>query len=147
MRALRVDKLTYAALEATLIEHATGHAGDNVPVVRMIETPMEQLEARADALRSRLADVPGLSVSSAATESTIGGGSTPGVTLPSRALAVESTGRSPVALSTALRAGIPPVIGRIADNRLLLDLRTVDPQEDALLATALGDAASAPDDA
>ena len=147
MRALRVDKLTYAALEATLIEHATGHAGDNVPVVRMIETPVEQLEARADALRSRLTDVPGLSVSSAATESTIGGGSTPGVTLPSRALAVEAAGRSPAALSKALRAGMPPVIGRIAGNRLLLDLRTVDPQEDALLATALGDAASAPDDA
>ena len=147
MRALRVDKLTYAALEATLLEHATGRASDAVPVVRMIETPVEQLEARADVLRSRLADVSGLAVSIAATEATIGGGSTPGVTLPSRALAVEATGRSAAALSMTLRAGMPPVIGRIADNRLLLDLRTVDPQEDTLLATALGAAASTPDDA
>ena len=144
MRALRVDKLTYAALEATLIEHATGRAGESVPVVRMIETPPERTGARAEALRSRLADVQGLSVSIAATEATIGGGSTPGVTLPSRALAVEAAGRSAAALAALLRTGVPPVLGRIADDRLLLDLRTVDPSDDEHLADAIVTAARAP---
>ena len=139
MRALRVDKLTYAALEATLIEHATGRAAEAVPVVRMIEMPVAAVEARAAALRSRLADAGGLTVSIASTEATIGGGSTPGVTLPSRALAVEVAGRSPDALAAALRAGAPPVIGRIAGERLLLDLRSVDPREDDDLAEALRD--------
>ena len=139
MRALRVDKLTYAALEATLIEHATGRAAEAVPVVRMIETPVAAIEARAAALRSRLADIAGLTVSIASTEATIGGGSTPGVTLPSRALAVEVAGRSPDDLAAALRAGAPPVIGRIAGERLLLDLRSVDPREDDDLAEALRD--------
>ena len=141
MRALRVDKLTYAALEATLIEHATGRAADTVPVVRMIETPVADLEARAAALLTRLADLPGLTVSVAATEATIGGGSTPGLTLPSRGLAVEADGRSATALAAALRSGVPPVVGRIAGDRLLLDLRAVDPQSDDLLAAALRSAA------
>ena len=147
MRALRVDKLTYAALEATLIEHATGRAAEAVPVVRMIETPVAAIEARAAALRSRLADVAGLTVSIASTEATIGGGSTPGVTLPSRALAVEVAGRSPDDLAAALRAGVPPVIGRIAGERLLLDLRPVDPREDDDLAKAVADAARGSADA
>ena len=137
MRALRVDKLAYAALEATLIDHATGRAGDTVPVVRMIETPLDDLEARAEALGARLADAQGLTVSMAATEATVGGGSTPGVTLRSRALAVEVPGCSATALAALLRTGIPPVIGRIIDDRLLLDLRTVHATEDDDLADAI----------
>ena len=144
MRALRVDKLTYAALEATLHDHATGRAGETVPVLRMIETPAARIEARAEALRVRLADTAGLSVSIKPTEATIGGGSTPGVTLPSRALAVEPAGVSATALAAALRAGSPPVVGRIADDRLLLDLRTVDPSEDDELAGAIVEALRAP---
>ena len=144
MRALRVDKLTYAALEATLHDHATGHAGDSVPVVRMIEEPVARLEARAEALRSRLADTGGLTVSVASTEATIGGGSTPGITLPSRALAVAASGRSASTLAAALRAGTPPVVGRITEDRLLLDLRTVAPSEDERLAYAVERASGAP---
>ena len=143
MRALRVDKLTYAALEATLHEHAAGRAGEAVPVMRMIEEPVARLKARAAALRARLADMGGLTVSVAATDATVGGGSTPGVTLPSRALVVEVEGRSASALAAVLRAGSPPVVGRIADNRLLLDLRTVDPGEDDDLAAAIANAAGA----
>ena len=145
MRALRVDKLTYAALEATLRDHATGRAGESVPVIRMIEMPLEQMEARADVLRSRLADCAGLQVSVAATEATIGGGSTPGVTLPSRALVIEVADRSAAALAAALRAGSPPLVGRIAGDRLLLDLRTVDPREDDDLVEAVANAAGARD--
>ena len=145
MRALRVDKLTYAALEATLRDHATGRAGESVPVIRMIEEPVARLEARAEALRSRLAAMDGLAVSVTSTEATIGGGSTPGVTLPSRALVVEVADRSAAALAAALRNGTPPVIGRITDDRLLLDLRTVDPREDERLSEALASVARATD--
>ena len=140
MRALRVDKLTYAALEATLHDHATGRAAESVPVVHMIEESVARLEARAQALRSRLAGMSGMTVSVTSTEATIGGGSTPGVTLPSRALAVEAGDRSAAALAAALRAGVPPVVGRVSDDRLLLDLRTVDPLEDEELARAVANA-------
>ena len=109
----------------------------------MIETPVAALEARATALCSRLEDVAGLEVSIAATEAAVGGGSTPGVTLPSRALAVEVAGRTPDDLAAALRGGVPPVIGRIAEERLLLDLRSVDPREDDDLAEAVASAARA----
>ena len=144
MRALRVDKLTYAALEATLLEHAAGRAAETVPVSRMIATPVAELEARAEALRARLTDPPRLAVWVQATDATIGGGSTPGVTLPSRAIALEPGGRPASALAAALRAGRPPVVGRIADGRLLLDLRTVDPAEDGALADAVERAAGTP---
>ena len=114
MRALRVDKLTIAALEATLIEHAAGRADQTVPVARMIAATVEELVARAEALRARLdgtaglrvtdtaglrvagtaglrvADTAGLRVAVEASEATIGGGSTPGITLESRALSVVS---------------------------------------------------------
>ena len=142
MRALRVDKLTYAALEATLLEHAAGRAWETVPVARMITTPVAVLEARAEALRARLGALPGLAVSVQATEAAIGGGSTPGVTLPSRALALEPADRPPAGLAAALRAGRPAVVGRIADGRVLLDLRTVDPSQDHALGDAVARAAA-----
>ena len=88
-----------------------------------------------------LAGIPGLTVSVVPSDAAIGGGSTPGVTLPSRALAVEMAGRSASALAGALRAAIHPVIGRIAGERLLLDLRTVDPEEDHRLVAAIRDVA------
>ena len=137
MRALRVGKLTYAALEATLIEHAAGRAAETVPVASMIHTPIANLEARAAALCSRLAEVAGVTASVAATDAAIGGGSTPGLTLPSYAVDVEAAGRSATALAKVLRAGRPPVVGRIAGERLLLDLRAVAPREDDLLVAAV----------
>ena len=147
MRALRVDKLTYAALEATLRDHATGRAGESVPVIRMIEDAAGtdgSARGRASiAARGNVTGWPG--VRHAATEATIGGGSTPGVTLPSRALVIEVADRSAAALAAALRNGTPPVIGRITDDRLLLDLRTVDPREDERLSEALAGVARATD--
>ncbi len=153
MRALRVDKLTIAALEATLIEHAAGRADRTVPVARMIAAPVKELAARAEALRARLdgtaglrvagtaglrvADTAGLHVTVEASEATIGGGSTPGITLESRALSVAVAGRSANDLASALRTNDPPVIGRIAADTLWLDLRTVPPEQDDTLAAAL----------
>ena len=143
MRALRVDKLTYAALEATLLEHAAGRASDTVPVARMITTPVADLEARAEALRARLGAHPGLAVSVQPTEAAIGGGSTPGVTVPSRAVALEPEDRTAADLAAALRGGRPAVVGRISDGRVLLDLRTVDPARDDALADAVVGASGA----
>ena len=137
MRALRVDKLTIAALEATLIEHAKGQADRTVPVARMIAAPVEELAARAEALCARLSGAAGLRVAAEASEAAIGGGSTPGITLESRALVVAPTGRSADDLAAALRANEPPVIGRIAGDALWLDLRTVLPEQDDAVAAAL----------
>ena len=137
MRALRVDKLTIAALEATLIEHAKGQADRTVPVARMIAAPVEELAARAEALCARLSGVAGLRAAAEASEAAIGGGSTPGITLESRALVVAPTGRSADDLAAALRANEPPVIGRIAGDALWLDLLTVLPEQDDAVAAAL----------
>ena len=137
MRALRVDKLTLAALEATLIEHVSGRATDTIPVGRMVAARVSELGARAGRIADALADTPGLTVSPRESKAAIGGGSTPGVTLPSRALSVEVEGFSANRLDAALRASAPPVIGRIEDDRILLDLRTVRPEEDDALVEAL----------
>lgn len=137
-RALRVDKTTLAGLQATLRHYLLGEAPREVPVWRMIAQTEAELEERASrwlaALRERgvQADVlPG--------RSTVGGGSLPGETLPTRlvALAVES----PAAVAARLRAGDPPVIGRIEDDRLLLDPRTVLPEQEEILLARVAAAA------
>ena len=138
MRALRVDKLTLAALEATLSEHVAGRARDSVPVAQMIAGSVSELDARAERILQRLAGTPGLSVTPRTSDAAIGGGSTPGVTLPSRALCVEVVGSSASRTDAALRASDPPIVGRIENDRLLLDLRTVRPEEDDTLIEALG---------
>jgi L-seryl-tRNA(Ser) seleniumtransferase len=135
MRALRVDKLTYAALEATLIEYLTGHAAQNVPVRRMLDLGTEDIERRARAI------VDGMPSGSLHPEivdgqSAVGGGSAPGVTLPTRLIALTWSGTAD-ALETRLRHSDPPLIARIEDDRVMLDLRTVLPEEDATLLEVL----------
>ena len=103
----------------------------------MLGTAVPEIDARAGTLASRFAGQAGLTVSVCETEATIGGGSTPGVTLPSRALAVCVDGASAAEVGAALRRGTPPVIGRIEDERVLLDLLTVDPRHDDVIATAV----------
>ena len=137
MRALRVDKLAYAALEATLLEHVAGRATDTVPVGRMIATTIEALTTRAERIISQLTETVGLALGVRAGESAIGGGSTPGVTIPSCLLEVQFDGSSAKETDARLRAAAPPVVGRIEQDRLLLDLRTVQPEEDDILVGAL----------
>ena len=138
MRALRVDKLTYAALAATLQEHAAGQAHVTVPVSMMLSTPVEEIEKRAqtvvDAIENRNARVEILNDHSA-----IGGGSAPETHLPTKVIAIQSANRSAAYIQTALRKCDPPVIGRIDQDRVLLDLRTVLPEQDKTLMKALGD--------
>lgn len=135
MRALRVDKLTYAALEATLEEHAAGRADRTVPVWRMMTMTLDEISTRAHALLEALGTgevIDGFS--------TIGGGSAPGSALPTRLVAIGSMVPSVTDLEARLRASDTPVIARIENGRLLLDLRTVEAKDDSELAHHLQDA-------
>lgn len=128
-RALRPDKTTVAALHATAIAYASGRA-ETLPLRRMIAWSEDQLRARAAALAERMGWPSGQVRASAAT---VGGGSLPGDVMASVALAVPTT--EPSASAAALRrAG---VVGRVHAGELLLDLRTVAPEEDEALAAAL----------
>jgi L-seryl-tRNA(Ser) seleniumtransferase len=135
MRALRVDKMTYAALEATLQEYAAGRAAETVPVFRMIAMPLDEIAARAEAIAARIRG-EGLTVDLVDGVSTIGGGSAPGSQLPTCLIALTHRTLSPDQLEQRLRAADPPVIGRIEDDRVVLDLRTVAPEQDAIVVGA-----------
>ncbi len=129
-RAMRPDKVLLAAVAATLALYRAGVATHEIPVWRQIASPVERLEARAAAIAAGL---PGVAVIE--TRATVGGGSLPGETLPSRALAIAAA--SPDRLLARLRAGAPAVVGRIERDHVVLDLRTVEPDEDEALAGAL----------
>ena len=136
MRALRVDKLTYAALEATLEEHAIGRGLNAVPVQRMLRLTQDEIGRRADALAAALASsewrarvVDGMS--------TVGGGSAPGAEIPTRLVQLTRTGMTADEIEQQLRSLDPPVIARIVDDRVVIDLRTVDPRDDDALRALL----------
>jgi L-seryl-tRNA(Ser) seleniumtransferase len=136
MRALRVDKLTYAALEATLEEHAIGRGEEQVPVQRMLRLTPEAIGARADALASRL-NASGWTARVIDGMSTVGGGSAPGAELPTRLVELSRDGVSADQIEQSLRALDPPIVARIQDDRVVLDLRTVAATEDELLVSLL----------
>ncbi len=121
-RALRIDKLDLAALSATLTHYLKGEAEREVPVWRMISMSVEEIDRRAHSLGESLRQM-GYRAEVISGRSTVGGGSLPGETLPTRlvALAVES----PDAFLAKLRAGDPPVVARIEADRVVFDLRTV----------------------
>ena len=137
MRALRVDKMTYAALEATLHEYVAGRAADTVPVQRMMRSTADEVRARAQALADQLNADDTWRAELVAGSSAIGGGSAPGIELPTWLVAVEKAGLTADALDAQLRRLSPPIVARIERDRLVLDLRTVaaadDPQVVALL--------------
>ncbi|MBZ5559540.1 MAG: L-seryl-tRNA(Sec) selenium transferase [Acidobacteriia bacterium] len=137
MRALRVDKLTYAALEATLIEYAAGRAGTTIPVQRMLTMTADEVRGRAEALATALNQTDGWRATLVAGASAVGGGSAPGLELPTWLVAIEKRGLTPDALETRLRGLTPPVIARIEKDQVLLDLRTVLPDQDSALAGAI----------
>ncbi len=137
MRALRADKLTYAALEGTLLEYSLGRAQATVPVQQMIALDVATLSARANALASRLQTRAGMRTTIIDGLSAIGGGSAPAARLPTPLLAVEIDGLSADALLTELRRADPPIIARIDHDRVVLDLRTVTLAHDDLIATTV----------
>ena len=135
-RALRVDKIRLAGLAATLVLYLKGEALEKIPVWRMISMPLDEVEKRA---RLWAQDLGGLARVIEG-ETMVGGGSLPGSTLPTRLVAIEGkVGRRNIALSLArkLRHYDPPVIGRISDDVLLFDPRTVLPEEDDTVLLAL----------
>ncbi|MEO8680131.1 MAG: L-seryl-tRNA(Sec) selenium transferase [Vicinamibacterales bacterium] len=136
MRALRVDKLTLAALEATLAEYAAGRARDSVPVQRMLHATAEQIESRANAVADRLI-AGGWKVSLVSGYSAVGGGSAPGLGLPTVLVGIERDGRSADSIEQWLRTLTPPVIARIEGDLVVLDLRTVIGDQDELLISIL----------
>jgi L-seryl-tRNA(Ser) seleniumtransferase len=134
-RAVRPEKVTLAALAATLGLYRAGRATTDVPVWRMIASTSEALGARADRLLAGLPAAIRPRVAVTLMTSTIGGGSLPGETLESAGLVVAGPGAAD--LAARLRAGEPAVVGRVEHGAVLLDLRTVDPADDAALADAV----------
>lgn len=139
-RAFRADKLTYAALEATLLAYLMG-AESTIPAIAMMRRSADELRRRCDALVERLRGA-GLEAEVIATRSVVGGGTTPGASVPSFGVALRRPGMSEDALEAALRGLDPPVIGRITEGRVVLDLRTVADEDDGLLAEMLMKAGS-----
>ncbi|MEX2281550.1 MAG: L-seryl-tRNA(Sec) selenium transferase [Gemmatimonadota bacterium] len=134
-RALRVDKLTLAALEATLrLYRHPERARLHIPALRMLTTSQKEIESRAHALVERLRR-SGLAVSAVDTDALVGGGAFPDVRLPSYGIAIVSEHAD--ALDARLRSHDPAIVGRIAQGQLILDLRTVAESEEAELERAL----------
>ena len=132
-RAMRPDKVTMAAVAQTLGLYRAGRATTDIPVWRMIATPLRDLRARAEAMAARI----GVAATVVELRSTIGGGSLPGETLPSAGLALAGGRRSATRVLAALRQGTPIVVGRIEADRVVLDMRTVKPALDGDLAAAV----------
>ncbi|HVA00406.1 MAG TPA: L-seryl-tRNA(Sec) selenium transferase [Terriglobia bacterium] len=128
-RALRVDKLTIAALEATIRAYLDGNLR-SIPALRMMSVSLEELAARAERLAKRLDRSSAFSAVVEAGESVIGGGSTPGQSLPTRLVAVRPVTLSAQEVESALRRYSLPVIARVERDRVLLDLRTVFEDQD-----------------
>ncbi len=153
-RALRVDKLTYAALEATLLAYVKRDY-NAIPALRMMQTSKEEIGKRAESLLSRVeagaltrlgeqsspartrASGPTCVVDLIDGESLIGGGSAPSAVLPTKLLAITCNGLSADELAASLRRSQPPVIARVEEGRVLLDLRTVFPEQDEILTKIL----------
>lgn len=135
-RALRVDKLIYAALEATLVSYLKQDL-DAIPALRMMRLSREDITARAGLLHDRLILQPRLRVELIAGQSVIGGGAAPGSTLPTTVLAITCAGLSADELAAALRRNQLPIVARVEEGRVLLDLRTVLPEQEPVIASAL----------
>ncbi len=156
MRAVRIDKLTLAALEATLRVHRDGRATDDIPVRQLIALPLDVIRERAERWSATLRGW-GIAAATEDGHSTVGGGSLPGETLPTVLCSI-SLARSPSSpaasegpqrevgeIAARLRRGDPPVVARVSRDALLLDPRTVFPRQDAALLDALRRALIEPD--
>lgn len=140
-RALRVDKMFYAALEATLLAYLRQDY-DSIPVLRMMRLSEIDIARRAEHIAEQLQiSSPRLRVEIVESRSVLGGGSAPGSTLPTRVLAISSDSMNPDELLRRLRQWETPIIARVEDGRVLLDLRTVEPAQHEIIVAALQDIA------
>lgn len=138
MRAMRLDKMTLAAMQATLELYADpAQTLIGIPILRMLAAPLDALHDRAQVMVSQLRATPGLSVSACTSESYSGGGSVPDQSLPSVAIGLRSSVFSEDELARRLRVGSPRIIGRVRDGQVFLDLRTVMPEQDNEMVAAV----------
>jgi L-seryl-tRNA(Ser) seleniumtransferase len=135
-RALRSDKLRLAALEATLLAHQRDNAAGEVPVMQMLSLTATEIEERAKAVVEQLTSTD-LQLALESGESAIGGGAAPTSTIPSVLIALTHPQKSASELELQLRRSSPPVIARVSDGKVLLDLRTVSPEDLSALVAAL----------
>src|SRR5437763_4852736 len=136
-RALRVDKLTYAALAATLLAYVK-HDHSAIPALRMMRLTKQEIAARAEALVQKLrSTAPKWELEIVDGESVVGGGAAPSAVLPTRLIAMSLPGSTADWLSARLRRWDPPIVARVEDGRVLLDLRTVFPEQDRAIADAV----------
>jgi L-seryl-tRNA(Ser) seleniumtransferase len=133
-RALRSDKIRLAALEATLVSHQKDVADSEVPVIQMLSLSLEEVERRA---RSIIEGVNSVKLELIAGESTLGGGAGPTSNVPTILIAITQADRSAQDLEHQLRTCTPPIIARISEGKVLLDLRTVFPDQLPALHAAL----------
>jgi L-seryl-tRNA(Ser) seleniumtransferase len=134
-RALRVDKLTYAALEATLLAYLRQDL-EAIPALRFMRLTVEEIAARAAKLAEQALSQR-LRVELIEGESVLGGGAAPGATLPTKLIAVGCDGLTAGELAARLRAHQPPIVARVDEGRVVIDLRTVFPEQDAMVLDAL----------
>lgn len=136
-RALRVDKLIYAALEATLLAYVKRDY-DEVPAAKMMSLTKEEIGSRAQSLAAQVRSEVGLlKIDVIDGDSVIGGGAAPSSVLPTRLLTLTHSNVSANDLASRLRAADPPIVSRVEEDRVLLDLRTVFPDQDLAIAKAL----------
>ena len=139
-RALRVDKMTYAALEATLLSFVEGKATKEIPVLRMLAATKDEIRQRSENLVEAVNKRDNaLELSIEEATSRVGGGAAADAELPTCVIAVTKKGVSAGTLLTTLRNRRPAVIARISEDRVLLDLRTVAPADEHLVREALSD--------
>jgi L-seryl-tRNA(Ser) seleniumtransferase len=134
-RALRCDKLALAALEATVDSHLR-NAPQEIPVLALLQLPLDELRARGEALIAQLRDRP-LQLRLVESKAEIGGGALPRSIIPSIALELSPTNFSPNEIATYLRSASPPIIGYIANGKFKLDLRTIFARQDEAVVAAL----------
>ena len=134
MRVLRVDKLTYAALEGTMIEIEKGESGQATPIWRMLTTPLSELQPRVQHLSSQL-EASGWTNQIVSTRALLGGGSAPEESIPSLGVRIDTSSLTPNALERCLRTD-HGVISRIENDHVILDLRTVLPEQDDRILSA-----------
>jgi L-seryl-tRNA(Ser) seleniumtransferase len=138
-RALRADKLCLAALEATLSSYLEGTAAEDLPTLKMLRAPEEEVRKTAERLAEKLSgEVPAVQVDVAPSVARSGGGTLPMYEIPS--YAVRLGGPEPEAMAEGLRASDPPVVGRVHEGKVWLDARTLLPGDDGAIVAAMKDA-------
>ena len=136
-RCLRIDKLSLAALHATLLIHARGTAADELPLHHMLRSDTTLLNQRAESIVTQLGALKNITAQIVPSMAEVGGGSCAGHQIPSVAIALRSGTMSSQAMARKLRMSVPAIWGRIAADAVMLDLRSVLPHDDSLLLAAV----------